>query len=314
MYELYLQKILTEIRGNKSQTQLSRELGYAFNQYYKYESGSKKIFLDEFFKLCEIQNIKLLSLINQTLMIEASKDTQMHIIERFCHRWVSDDESVVCDRLAISDSTWWRIKKGRARISMHDFLVLIHAFSDRMFLFIEGFFKSKEKVLFIHDEIQASHPEHVYKRYPEASFISTAIYLQEYINSVPNKHLSVLSDLTKIELERINKIVDLMLKNKILVLKDGKLKASRIKYDFIGRDNEAKAAIQSYILEGLHKNSESIDHINFRVGPVSEDAFEKIKEELKKCSVSISQIIANDPADKRTKLVCYTQTLNQHTD
>ncbi|MBK7960502.1 MAG: helix-turn-helix transcriptional regulator [Bdellovibrionales bacterium] len=58
-YQQLIARLLKQIRGAKTQLDMSQDLGYNYNQYGKWESSQRKIRWREFSKLCKVSNIQL---------------------------------------------------------------------------------------------------------------------------------------------------------------------------------------------------------------------------------------------------------------
>lgn len=57
-------ELLVAFRGNRSQLQLSRSLGFDYNQIYRWESGSRRLYWSDFVKLCKTCGIDLKAAFN----------------------------------------------------------------------------------------------------------------------------------------------------------------------------------------------------------------------------------------------------------
>lgn len=53
-YEMLTMKVIKTLRGSCTQLELSKMLGYSYNQYTKFESGLKVFRISDFFKVCEV--------------------------------------------------------------------------------------------------------------------------------------------------------------------------------------------------------------------------------------------------------------------
>jgi hypothetical protein len=77
-------KLLRAIRGPKSQVQLSRRLGFDFNQIYRWEAGLTRIHWQEFIQLCGICKVDLKKPLKEAVSfhgsLEKSVDLVRHLI------------------------------------------------------------------------------------------------------------------------------------------------------------------------------------------------------------------------------------------
>lgn len=58
-------EMIKALRGDDSQFDLSRELGFSFNQVHKWESGAKRFLWPEFVALCQLKKIPILEILRK---------------------------------------------------------------------------------------------------------------------------------------------------------------------------------------------------------------------------------------------------------
>jgi len=67
-YSQIAQEILTRIRGSRSQIEVSRLLGFRYNQYHKWESGHRQIKWDQFIQVCKTFQIQIHEALRRLLL------------------------------------------------------------------------------------------------------------------------------------------------------------------------------------------------------------------------------------------------------
>lgn len=81
-------ELLRAIRGSMTQVELSRALGFRYNQYNRWESGERQINWGEFERLCEVRKIPLRTALDHFLVIhpgmEIDASSPGQLIRQFC--------------------------------------------------------------------------------------------------------------------------------------------------------------------------------------------------------------------------------------
>ena len=106
-------KLLHHLRGNLSQNQLSEKLGYKFNQYHKWEIGSKSLSLFEFIDICNILEIDLYRAIERVFIVNLKDQNEAQIFEKLYLLLGPDDKDQLAELLDINKSTLYRWLKGK---------------------------------------------------------------------------------------------------------------------------------------------------------------------------------------------------------
>jgi transcriptional regulator with XRE-family HTH domain len=76
-YSVLKIEILKALRGSQSQSELSRRLGYSYNQVGKWEANAKRMKWTDFHNFCEVCGVSMTSVTRKVFLFtgENSRDT-----------------------------------------------------------------------------------------------------------------------------------------------------------------------------------------------------------------------------------------------
>lgn len=77
-----VREVLVALRGARSQEELSRKLGYSFNQVYRWESGQKRVLWPDFVAICKAVKAPLKAAMGPLTVIEEGYDRAPAIVAR----------------------------------------------------------------------------------------------------------------------------------------------------------------------------------------------------------------------------------------
>jgi transcriptional regulator with XRE-family HTH domain len=105
-------KIIKYLRGDKSQLELSYELGYNFNQVHKWEVGSKAFTLFDFMDYCEIFNISIEEKFKTIFSMDLSNVPEEKIFNKLHTYLGPKSKTELTALLGVNKSTLYRWLKG----------------------------------------------------------------------------------------------------------------------------------------------------------------------------------------------------------
>lgn len=122
-FPILKQELLLAIRGRRSQLQVSRRLGYAWNQVNRWERGIKQIRWDEFVAMCRACKVDIDAALAAAFPQKMSADDSKELVRTLLAGQVQAD---VCRRLGFRPQTLSRWATGRSVPRLEDMLALLH--------------------------------------------------------------------------------------------------------------------------------------------------------------------------------------------
>jgi transcriptional regulator with XRE-family HTH domain len=106
-------KILTGLRGELSQIELSKQLGFNFNQVHKWEVGSKAMSLHDFSDYCAYFGVSVKEAFLTVFMFDIESLDQKKTFEKYYKFFGPDDKTELARLLDINRSTLYRWFDGK---------------------------------------------------------------------------------------------------------------------------------------------------------------------------------------------------------
>ena len=301
-YDLLAQQILIELRGELSQTQLSQNLGFSFNQVGKWESGVTNITWSDFIDICTDRKINWQESFNKTFSFHTGmlveRDNVFEILSKF---WDKNDSAGLMKALSKSISTVVRLKADSSKITMSDVLKLADVRPFVLNVWLGQFLKPMN--------LKEFQPK--YER--EQLILSGLVTLPwtPLVNAcfwlVPYQELEEHSDLwiaKKIGLSeaQVKKSIQVLHAHDIIFLSDGKFKSTIKDFTFMRR--EEVRLVTQFVLQKMTQafSTNAPVQPNYlkpslnsqKIYPVSLEASKKIADTLVEFHHKINEILKTD--------------------
>jgi transcriptional regulator with XRE-family HTH domain len=309
MNQLAISVLLQELRGEISQLELSHALGYEYNQYFKWESGNTAITLLNFIDLCNYLKVDLKIIFDDFLYYRLDAYNQSDLLSNIYTRWCHHSDEKFLKLTKFSKSKWWRLKTGKVKLTLSDFIVFLDTVIERKNVFLKLISKNFKAKKYLHakslnDDVLLM----TIKEYPEFAVIYSSLFLKDYILAKTTAaRKKILIRTTNINEKRLDIILNHLQQNEILDSEYKSLQEPfRVKLSKINL--EVNDIFAAYCLK-VHLNG--ITPIrkkdNIAASPilaaVSEETRIKIYDILTKCQSEIAQAISNDNKSGKTEIL-----------
>lgn len=308
MNQISISVLLKELRGKKSQLEMSQSLGFNFNQYHKWESGSTSITLQNFLDLSHYLDINIEKIFSELLEYSLVEYSQTEMLSKLYFRWFTYSEECFLESINFTKSKWWRLKNGKAKLTLAAFLDFIEVISSKKHSFLSVISKDFKKKRHLHKPKNEEILFESIRLFPEFSTIYSSLFLKEFISSKSSgERKKVLTKSTGLSLSRLETILSHLEKNKILEL-DRKDLEKPYKVAISKSSIEINDIIAIYCLKrSLEKMNKGRNNEHIIATPiiaaVSEKAEAEIAQIFTKCWRDITQTISNDDNSNKTKVL-----------
>ena len=324
-YELLSYKVIQALRGDRTQNEMSKLLGFSYNQYAKYESGQKIFRVSEFFNALEVLELDFSRFLKDFLGVEYKRGVREENFSKVLTKNIIEhllplSETKIMSLLEVSKSRAWRLKNGSSELTFHEFLKLIDLEADSLFSFLSLFFSAEE----IHGigvpESKSYDLFDLYQKYPQSFYILCMCYLDSVVELPLSDQREKLKSLTKLDDDLFEELFDFLLDNDFLISNGSHYEANSFKYEIGDGDRSKKVknqiwfiVLQKYI-EKFSKNPipDDLNKGNFKVAPMSEGGIKKVNDILTKTYQEITKVIDEDLKEPKKELLYFGQFFFKH--
>ncbi len=222
-YEQITSKILKQLRGVRSQIQISKELGYSYNQFAKWESNQRKIRWRDFVKLCSISGFPLEKTLDYSLKFALRSfdpSSAAEIIQQFLLTQGLNDLTIVARRLRVHPSALRRWLSREVDPSLESIFQIMDLTPDFLDLFLKrlnevnpGFEQTDEPNSL--EDLQLKY----ITQFPWALTVLTTLELDRF-RLFSNKQIPELAELISIHHEVVTKSIEDLCRLKIIKKND----------------------------------------------------------------------------------------------
>lgn len=309
-------EILQDLRGEKTRIALSRELGYGYNQFARWERGLTTLRWNDFLEICAVKNIDFQEIFYKCFAISSENLSSTEKLARALMNmsgFSRKEEFAKKCQITVQQIESWFYQRGK--ISFVDVLQIL------FYLKHQGFFSwltqfvcldrlpSIKKIGFI-----ALNEQALQCAFPFTSAIMAALQTEEYRRKPHSsgrlaKLSGVPSDIVKDGLRLLEMHGHIFFENGIY-----QVKKNLVDFQGVGPDEFCRLARywNQRVLERFQTSSGRPENkrktptvFNLRVSPVSQNSTKKIIEVLHNCHNEISTIVDQDngPYDEARVLV-----------
>ena len=133
-YNQLVLELVREIRGGKSQAWLNKRLGVQHNLSYRYESGYKKIYWDEFVTFTKVFKIDWQKIMPLELIMDLQPEAGIEIFKEL-QKDISQE--VFLRKMDLKLNQLVKLNKGHSRISLESMLKAIQITRNGLLDFLE---------------------------------------------------------------------------------------------------------------------------------------------------------------------------------
>ena len=202
-YSQLSREILQQLRGGESQLQVSRRLGYSYNQVGKWESGHTCFYWQDFVHLCQIQKIDWQSSLREIFMICSDVDLdQTPIIQILRDFYGYRDVSELARHMSKSLSSARRLLTDQVKVDFADVLSLLGQRPLQLLIWLEKFLEVSK----LHSlQAKLQYRQLIYQgllKFPWAPEVNAALQLEGY-RELPSHSSEWLANKTKLSLSHV---------------------------------------------------------------------------------------------------------------
>ncbi len=319
-YESLTLKFIKVLRGDITQLDASKKLGYNYNQYTKYEAGIKVFRLSDFIKTSRVLNYKVNSACEDILGIQLKNISDDDVTKEIFNNRFMLNEFKIMDMLHVSKSRAWRLKNGQSELTLEEFFKFLDQELDALYKFLSYFFTEATIDQLGIPKTKKYDMLDLYENYPHAVYILCMCYLDE-VQSLPfDKKKHHIKKISKLDSKEFDQIFDFLIKNEFLIEKDDQYETNYFKLQMGDEERSRRALVVLWqvLLKEFHQRleagfvDEEYSRRSFKIAPASDGAIKKINTILKKTYQDVSQVIDEDLDSPKTELIYFGQMLFRH--
>ncbi len=305
MNDFEISNIVKGLRGKRSPKEMSQILGYSYNKYIKLEGAYQQLTWNQFVDLSNVSDVDLRSILFRYFHIRVEDLSQESVVNALVDYWSFESEALLLEHLNISRSKWWRIKSGKSKMTVSEFVSLLDFLVGKRGkdLFKEYPNLNKEDVIEYTNELLLS----IIKVYPEfASFIAAG-RTTTYQQSEDSKfRKNILANSAGISIDRLEIIQKGILKFGIDIFDPSSFKPYKICISSVDLEAHYELVRHSLRYHTQEHHSANIDHSRIKTtamsAAVSKSDITKIADVLHRAMVEIGQIMLEQGDEPKSEV------------
>lgn len=301
-YSLISQEMIRQMRGDLSQNELSKKIGYSFNQVGKWESGATAVSWIDFVKVCEALNIPWQKHFEDTFVwIKVDKFDSATIIGVLSQFFGFSSISEMAEKIAHSRSVVSRWMSGNGIPDLSEILQIIDYKSFILSTWLSKFVDPSSLPSFRENFLVDQNVLRGVLALPQSSVVNAALHLQPY-KDLPSHSDEWISRQTGLDVFSVRKSIELLLSLKLIDKKEKHYQSYFGDFTFM-RVPEFRRVTQ-YLNERVSKsfslstpqfpNREKPSMCASRIFPVSSLTSQKLTEAFVRFHHEIGEIIKED--------------------
>lgn len=303
-YSLLRTEILVAMRGSQSQIDMSRRLGYSYNQMHKWESGTKRIKWTDFDDLCAVLGIDLSSAFRSSFQVgELDTSDPGKVFETLHNMVPTYSLADLAKYLHSHISVIRRWAKGESNPDLEMVLRLIDLRPNILSTFLSKIVDVNRvpSLKSIYDtEAKLREFESLF---PYACTIELCVGLEDYKKLEVHSN-EFIAERVGLPVDTVRKTIGLLVAQGRLVLKSGKYVPDFKPINMHG-DLAAISRVNKYWIERSLSRFNTLDGIplnskkrpntqTFYVASMSKESMKKISTIIAKCHEEIMQTVVDD--------------------
>jgi transcriptional regulator with XRE-family HTH domain len=303
-------KLLQQLRGELSQNQLSEKLGYKFNQYHKWEIGSKSLSLFDFIDICDVLGLDFFKAIEKVFIINLKDQNEAQIFEKLYLLLGPEDKDQLAELLDINKSTLYRWLKGKGSPDLSIILFWIDKRTQYLKSFMSELIGKYDADRILKEDSKRVDQYKIYKDYPYLPALEYYFYTTQY-DKARHIGISAIANDLNLSVEQVEIGIQTLLNNNAITIDDDKKYTINHKRKDLGTMHiSTSAAVGKYWTQKSLDRFNTPDHIPIKTGeasnmwawriiPVPKSLEMPIKERFSLCFKDITEMIEEHegPAD-----------------
>ena len=306
LYSVLSREILLQLRGTRSQIELSTQMGFSFNQVGKWESGATLFHWQDFKNLCEVLKIPWAQHFQDVFSVHSSlKNESSSVVEILSQFFGHSSVSEMAIRMGKSRSSMSRLMHDEVKV---DFADILRMMDQRPFVLNSWLAKFVDltKLPSLKERVQSE--AQMFQgllTIPWAPIVNSALGLRDYQEAKEHSdaYLAIKTGLTE---DQVRKALEQLLKSNLVEQRDGKyygmvremtflrVPEFRKVTHFVGRMITDAFQVSSPVKPNVGNPSLSTS----RLYPLSSAASKKVADALVRFHHEVSDILKNDDAPK----------------
>jgi hypothetical protein len=299
-YVVIAQQVVRLCRGRRSQMALSRRLGFAANQLYRWESGLRGIVWKDFVRMCHQCSKPVAESLRYSLGFAQSPGDAKALVSFLLGNISTTDASV---HLGISRQIIGRWRRGETEPELKDILLLMERIQGRLMEFILGLLPGAQ-IEEMADELKRVEREKDLRQKFPMSTLVCALINSELYRRYPSHKKGVVAEWFGISLVDEIRLLDLLVEVGALQMRDGRFETLPQGLELSSNDPRASLRMRHYwsrfapaMLSKLNEPPQA-SLFGWTVLSVSDSAFDQIRDRMRE---AYSQIVAIANSDVGTK-------------
>ncbi|MFK8138958.1 MAG: helix-turn-helix domain-containing protein [Bdellovibrionales bacterium] len=301
-YELIKYSLLKTIRGQRTQMEMSKLLGFGFNQYHKWETGAKSLSLFDFFDLCNALNLPIDEMLRILLLFDSESVPEESFFKAAYEKLGPKNKDELSDLLGINKSSLYRWISGNGIMDLAVFFLWIDQRTQYLkdsIVCLVGLEKS-EIILGSRDEDQLQR-RHAYFKLPFMPAVQYFFDTTTY-DKMEDKSIAEIANKTGLTIEEVSLSIAELLKMDI-IRKDGDSYVNQLSTTNLGNINMVESSrmakywnqkvLDRYSTpDGVPINTgEKSNMWTFRIIPVPDELEAEIKNRFSICFSEVFELI-----------------------
>jgi DNA-binding XRE family transcriptional regulator len=308
-------KLIRHLRADRSQLELSLEMGYQFNQVHKWEVGSKALNLSDFMDYCEVFDISIERVFKTVFQLNLNNIPEEDIFAKLHTHLGPKSKQDLTSLLGVNKSTLYRWYKGNGTPD----LALIFYWIDKTTQYfpdvISAIIGSKSALEIVGNKEPLIERRVKYSKYPYLAAVEYFFKLKKY-RDLPNHSVSFIAQELGLSEQEVEISINELIRCNCIYLDEGKYALNFSRTDIGTIDVEASARM------GKYWTQKSVDRFTtpngvpmhtgepsnmwaYRVLPVPKKLDSVIKEKISLCIQDIIKTVedSNEEADEVKALI-----------
>lgn len=307
--------MIREIRGTRTQEEMSNKMGFRYNQWHKWETGQKSLTWPDLVKISELDGISLGRAMTKTIGSEVRlEDGAGDFFKKILERFAGFDISLAETKLGLSKATVYRyLKKDDLDVSV--ILMSIGELSSKLPFFLSFIIKDSKESSFTQLVSMAMNQIETLANNPWLSA------LESFLNTADYKQLTAHDD------EFVAKALGLGKKQVIdglsLLCDKGFVHKEGAKYIASNQVNDLEVSLPSltkysqywtdFTLNRMQTGASLKDHsLNCKVFSVSDTAHQEIIELTKRSIGELNKILLSDVGREKNSVKLFLMHYFDH--
>lgn len=321
-------ELLIALRGERTQVEISRMLGYSFNQWHKWESEQKWMRWNEFVEVLRVLMVPIEDVFRELYAFKKQAasgrdlDDFRVVLDCFCAGWSTQKVAGILKQDEDVIRRW--VREGVSP-SLETVLFLIQERTNDLSTFVANLVPIQQipTLRDFHQTVVAHKAVEV--KYPFSAAVEACFLLESY--KALEKHSDEwIADRVKVPVKLVQELIATLVQQEIVENRSGKYQLLK-QTDLRGISKRGLTEINGYwARRGLGRldylsaldnvpATDTPDAFMFRVAAVSRRASEEIRAKLLQCSRDVYDIIIADedpPVEVRAILTHYFETNKEH--